>query len=133
MRHPTDGMLRRLLDEPAGVALAEREHIASCEVCQRELVTIREDAQLVHAALGAEPDGIDVTAGWQRLSTTVAAAHPVRAQRPATAGRFRDRLRRPVVVGVAVAVVLTGAGTAAANEWLRIFQADKIVPVSISM
>ena len=28
MRHPTEGLLRRLVDEPAGVADADREHVA---------------------------------------------------------------------------------------------------------
>jgi hypothetical protein len=27
MRHPTEGVLRRLLDEPAGVADSDREHV----------------------------------------------------------------------------------------------------------
>ncbi len=33
MRHPNDGTLRRLVDEPAGVADADREHVAGCPVC----------------------------------------------------------------------------------------------------
>ena len=28
MRHPTEGVLRRLVDEPAGVADADRAHVA---------------------------------------------------------------------------------------------------------
>lgn len=37
MRHPTEGALRRLVDEPAGVADADREHVAGCAVCLSEL------------------------------------------------------------------------------------------------
>ena len=51
MRHPTDGMLRRLLDEPAGVADADREHVAGCPQCLAGLAAAREDAALVGAAL----------------------------------------------------------------------------------
>ena len=51
MRHPTDGVLRRLLDEPAGVADADREHVAGCPQCLAGLAAAREDAALAGAAL----------------------------------------------------------------------------------
>lgn len=41
-------------------------------------------------------------------------------------------LHRPAVAAVTFAVVLTGAGTAAANDWLQIFRAGQIAPVSFS-
>ena len=37
MRHPTDGTLRRLIDEPAGVPDADRAHIAACPTCLDDL------------------------------------------------------------------------------------------------
>lgn len=40
-------------------------------------------------------------------------------------------LRRPVVAAVAVAVILAGAGTAAANDWLQIFRTEQVAPVTI--
>ena len=30
MRHPTEGVLRRLLDEPAGVPDSDRKHVVDC-------------------------------------------------------------------------------------------------------
>ena len=48
------------------------------------------------------------------------------------APRWRRTLRRPVVAAVAVAVVLAGAGTAAANGWLQIFRTEQVAPVSIT-
>ena len=33
MRHPTEGTLRRLIDEPAGVSDADRRHVAECAGC----------------------------------------------------------------------------------------------------
>ena len=44
MRHPTEGVLRRLLDEPVGVADADREHVAQCPVCLSGLAAAQEDA-----------------------------------------------------------------------------------------
>ena len=132
MRHPTEGVLRRLLDEPAGVADSDREHVAGCPQCLRDLGAIRDDAALVDAALATEgAEGVDVAAAWRRLSTAAPAAGPARAAQP-RAGRSRAVLRRPAVAVLAVAVVLAGAGTAAANDWLQIFRTEQIAPVSLS-
>ena len=48
------------------------------------------------------------------------------------APRWRRVLRRPAVAALAVAVVLAGAGTAAANDWLQIFRTEQVAPVSIT-
>ena len=131
MRHPTEGVLRRLLDEPAGVSDSDRAHVAGCPRCLGGLATMRQDAALVGAALASEDVAdVDVTAAWHRLSTAetgrgLAAAAP-------RARRSRSFLRRPAVAAVAVAVVLAGAGTAAANDWLQIFRTEQVAPVSVS-
>ena len=48
MHHPTDGALRRMLDEPDGVPVTDRDHLDSCDRCRDALVGIRDDAELVH-------------------------------------------------------------------------------------
>jgi hypothetical protein len=118
MPHPTDGVLRRLLDEPAGVPPDDRAHVASCDVCGPKVATFRADADLAHTALAADPLStvdVDVVGAWQRLSAELPTA-PRRRQvvRPRGARRIVASLRRPAVAGVAAAVVLAGAGTAAA-------------------
>ena len=133
MRHPTEGVLRRLLDEPSGVAYHDREHVAGCPQCLGDLAAMREDAALVDSALAAEtgPD-VDVAAAWRRLSTAAPAATPARPAAPARSSRWREILRRPVTAAVAVTLVLSGAGVAAANGWLQIFQTEQIAPVALS-
>ena len=132
MRHPTEGVLRRLLDEPAGVADADRRHVAGCPECLDDLATYREDAALVDAALTTEAaQDVDVDAAWRRLSAAAPAAAPTRTAQP-RASRSRAILRRPIVAAVAVAVVVAGAGTAAANDWLEIFRTEKVAAVSIT-
>ncbi len=132
MRHPTEGVLRRLLDEPAGVADSDRRHVAGCAQCLDELAAIREDAALVGAALTTEAaEGVDVAAAWRRLSTAAPATGPGRAAQP-RARRSRAVLHRPIVAALAVTVVLAGAGTAAANDWLQIFRTEQVAPVSIT-
>ncbi len=133
MGHPTEGVLRRLLDEPAGVADSDRHHVAGCPQCLDGLVSMGEDAALVDAALATESvAGVDVDAAWRRLSTAAPATGTGLAAAPPRAGRWRGVRRRPAFAALAVAVVLTGAGTAAANDWLQIFRTKKIAPVSFS-
>lgn len=133
MRHLSDGVLRRLVDEPAGVADADREHVAACPVCLGRLAAIGEDAVLVEGALadGRRAD-VDVDAAWRRLATAAAAPEPKRAAGLRRAGTSRAILRRPVAAAVAVAVVVSGAGAAAAAGWLEIFRTEQIAPVTVS-
>jgi hypothetical protein len=130
MRHPTDGTLRRLLDEPAGVADADREHVAGCPLCLSGLAAAREDATLAGAALAADLT-VDVDAGWRRLSHAV----PVDgSRRPAASGthRWRAALRSPVIAVIAVVALVTGASAAAAANWLQIFRTEQITPITIT-
>jgi hypothetical protein len=136
MRHPTDGVLRRLIDEPAGVAESDRRHVADCAQCLAALAAAREDAGLVGAALSGEGQ-VDVPAAWARLSTAAhASAVPVRMPSPARPAparrrRFGELVRRPAAAALAVGVVLAGAGTAAANDWLQIFRTEEVAAVGL--
>ena len=133
MSHPTEGVLRRLLDEPAGVADADRQHVSGCRQCLGGLAAIREDAALVDAALAPQAGAdVDVSAAWRRLSEVAPAAVPGRAAALSVARRSRAALRRPAAAAVAVAVILAGAGTAAAQDWLQIFRTEQIAPVRLS-
>jgi hypothetical protein len=133
MGHPTEGVLRRLLDEPAGVADADRHHVVDCSECLDALVSMREDATLVEAALATEGGrDMDLDAAWRRLATAGSSPVSERSAAPPRASRWRGLQRRPAVAVLAVAVALTGAGTAAANDWLKIFQTKQIAPVNFS-
>jgi hypothetical protein len=133
MRHPTEGVLRRLLDEPGGVAETDRQHVAGCSQCLGGLSAMRQDAALVEASLAADAaEGVDVAAAWRRLATAAPAAGPRRAAAPRRAGRLKEVLRRPAAAVLAVALILGGAGTAAANDWLQIFRTERVTPVGFS-
>lgn len=131
MRHPSEGVLRRLLDEPAAVAASDRDHAATCSRCHAELAGMRNDADLVGAFFPqvGEPD---IDNGWRRLSSATASGRRSPLGVAHLGGRVRNLIRRPVVAGVAVAAVLAGAGTAAANDWFQIFETEKIAPVAFS-
>src|SRR3954471_4499682 len=125
MRHPTDGTLRRLVDEPAGVPDADRAHVASCPVCLVGLAAAQEDAAATAAALSVDATP-DIDQAWRRLS---AANVPARAPVPAPARRRRLGLRSPVVAALGVVLVLGGAGAAAAGDWFQIFRTEQVTPV----
>jgi hypothetical protein len=127
MRHPTEGTLRHLLDEPSAVADADREHVAGCARCLEGLAAARADAAFAAEALASDVE-VDVDAAWRRLT----AAAPGRTVGPPRAGRARALLRRPVVAALAAAAVLGGAGVAAASGWIEIFQTEEIAPVSVN-
>src|SRR3954470_3453693 len=105
-RHPADGTLRRLVDEPAGVSDADRAHVAGCAACLSGLAAAQQDAAAVATALndddaphaGALPtalnDGVPpaVAAPWRRFSPGSA---PPRAAVAAPPRRRRLGLRSP--------------------------------------
>ena len=131
MRHPNEGVLRRLVDEPAGVADADRAHVAECPVCLVALADARDDAVAVGAALRTDSTvDVDVDAAWARLTAAQSRTSAVRA--PARRRRWGAALRRPAVAALGFVVVVTGAGVAAANDWLPIFATEEIEPVAIS-
>ena len=85
MRHPTEGVLRRLVDEPAGVADADRAHVADCPACLRGLAAARDDAAARRRRAARRPVAVDVDAAWARLSATAAAARRRPSGRPRAA------------------------------------------------
>src|SRR5215203_1121730 len=134
MRHPSEGVLRRLVDEPAGVTDADRAHVASCPACLRALENARADAQLVGSALiTSRADDVDTDAAWARFSAAPAPAAAAFRPAPAAPRRgWRTTVRRPVVAALSAVVLLTGAGVAAANDWLPIFQTERVAPLELT-
>src|SRR5687768_7121989 len=131
MRHPSDGTLRRLLDEPAGVADDDREHVVDCHPCLSELAGARDDAAFAGAALEVDV-ATDVDEAWRRLSAALAAEERPRAAAAPPRRSWRARLRSPRIAAVAVAALLGGAGAAAAADWLQIFRAERIAPIKVT-
>jgi hypothetical protein len=131
MRHPTDGTLRRLVDEPAGVPDADREHLAECPVCLSRLAAAHEDAAAAGAALAVD-FAVDVDSAWQRLSRSIAAGGRGRSPAAASADRWRTALRSPALATLCLVAVLLGAGAVAAADWVQIFRTERIAPVAIT-
>ncbi|MGN6330693.1 MAG: hypothetical protein ACTHOD_03465 [Motilibacteraceae bacterium] len=128
MRHPSEGTIRRLVDEPVGVADDERAHIAQCASCLVGLAEARRDAAVVGAALEV-PGASDVDAAWAQLAAATVST-PVSSLE--VERRRRRWLRSPAVAAVGVAALLAGGGVAAAADWLPVFHTERIAPVRVS-
>lgn len=132
MSHPAEGTLRRLIDDPAGVADVERAHLAACPHCLEALVRVRADAGRVHGLLthDAAISDADVDRAWARL---VSAGGDQAAAAPSPApGTRRSRLRSPVAAAVSAAVLLAGGSAAAATDWLQIFRTEQVQAVTVT-
>jgi hypothetical protein len=134
--HPTDGALRRALDEPASLPDVDRAHVATCAHCQQLLADATADRDYAQALLSVNDPAPDadqsLDAQWQRLrvgaTTRPVATSPATAQRPR-----RRRVHRATVLTAAGAVLVIGGATAAAaNDWLPVFHTESVAPVSIS-
>jgi hypothetical protein len=133
MRHPSEGVLRRLLDEPSGVPDADRRHVAGCNVCLDSLAAMKQDAALVGAALSVGVAGdVDVAAGWSRLTASAGSSAALPEPASARVKRSWPSLRRPVIAIATVAAVIGGASAAAANDWLPIFRTEQVAPISLT-
>jgi hypothetical protein len=134
MRHPADGVLRRLLDEPAGVPDADRAHVADCTVCLDGLARAADDAAAARTALTVAGPAPDVDRAWSRLAAPgrAAVATPAVEPAPARTRGWRTAVRRPLVAALGAVVVLAGAGVAAAGDWLPVLRTEHVAVVPVA-
>lgn len=133
--HPSDGTLRRSLDEPVAVDPARREHIARCARCAGRVQRMSADASWVQAVLAPSDRAVDVASARARLAGTEIAT-PEGAQARGSTGRVRSRntLARRVMAGVAVAGVASVGlvATGGAQDFLSLFQPSQLAPVPVT-
>ncbi len=139
-KHPSDGALRRLLDEPVAVAVADEDHASQCPRCQDRMGLMREGDTVVSLAFAGEVEMTPAAVALERLRTAERAGLVlVRGQAGVRLGREagpkRRRLRRPLLRPATVitcALVLMGGATAAAATGLvPIFSPESVAPVVV--
>ncbi len=137
MRHPPDGVLRRLDDEPLAVPDRVIEHIAGCVRCGARRALIAQDAERAAQLLSVSPVASDVDLAWARLRRELPARsdngnrrHGARSGFPGRRARLpRVSLRAGLAIG-AVGIVV--AGSAAAATLTTIFAPTHVAAVSLS-
>ncbi len=136
--HPSDGTLRRSLDEPVAIDPRTRRHLAACQGCAQRLAAIETDAAGAFAVFAAPDPSIDLEAARARLAETEATA-PSRSAAPG--GNFRGlprgsrsaragRLMAGVAVAAAASVLLVVTG--GAQDFLSLFQPKQFAPVPVT-
>jgi hypothetical protein len=133
--HPSDGTLRRSLDEPTAVDAAKREHVARCARCAERVRRISADAGAVQAMLRSPNAAVDVAAARARLARTEAASiggAPVRhhAKTPRPRGGRSNRVFAGLGLAAAASAVFVVSG--GAREFLSWFQPSQLAAVPVS-
>ena len=137
MRHISEGVLRRLDDEPVAVPDRVIEHLAGCGRCSARRAQIAHDAERAAQLFSAPQLVPDMDIAWARLQRELESRPADGADRRRPPARVRPRrlrfpmvsLRTGLVIG-AVGVVV--AGTAAAATLTTIFAPTHVAPVSLS-
>ena len=126
MAHLNDGTLRRMLDDPDAITAPDREHFSTCAECKARQEKLGADARAAAALLTVPAAGFDAGAAYKHI-----AAAPARP-------RFGFRLpilkasTRPVVAGLALAVMVAVVATASVNV-SQIFAPKTVTPVPVTL
>ncbi|HTZ09563.1 MAG TPA: hypothetical protein VMB72_10840 [Acidimicrobiales bacterium] len=137
MRHSSEGMIRRLEDEPFAVPDAQRAHVAGCPRCRRRRQAVRADLLGVRHRLSVPQLVPDTDVAWRHLVGRIQ-RQAGSGDLPAVSPPWRPRLRpwrRRVSLRVGVALGLVGAlvaGTAAATTLTSVFAPTKVAPLSFT-
>lgn len=135
MTHATDGLLRRLLDEPFAVPDSTFEHIARCSRCQARREDIAVQAGAAARYLSAPQLVPDTDVAWQnlrqRLGEPAGHARTLKVGMPPARASNRlagVSLRSAVIAGsIAVAV----ASSAAAATLSGAFAPTRVAPLTV--
>ncbi len=137
MRHVSDGMLRRLDDEPLAIPDRVTGHLADCGRCRSRRAVISHDRERAARALSGPHLVPDIDVAWSRMEQALQPGSGDAIARGRRAGivrpwgtRFpRLSLRAGLATGGLAAVV---AGTAAAASLTTIFAPTHVAPVPLS-
>ena len=135
--HPSEGMLRRIVDEPLLVADRVKVHAKSCRRCSARLASFSAEVSSTRRLLPMNPAvAVDVKVGWARVQRRLSTAQPGR--RRSVGERLPQRLAHPgraggVVATIAVLAITTGTVTAVAGvQWTQIFAPTKVAPLAVT-
>lgn len=133
--HPSDGTLRRSLDEPVAVDATNQAHLATCARCAARVRRMSADATAVHAMLGSPEAVVDVATSRARLArseaeTAGAPGSQWPARRTWSGNRRTSRVMAGIAVAAAASVVLVATGTA--QDFLSIFQPSQVTAVPVT-
>ncbi|MBV8430645.1 MAG: hypothetical protein JO244_05750 [Solirubrobacterales bacterium] len=137
MRHTSDGLLRRLDDEPLAVPDRVTDHVAGCGRCQERRAEIGRDTERAAQLFSAPQLVPDLDLAWARLRPELESPGATRADRQSRPPRLHRRLARfrtmSLRTGLAIGgITIVVAGTAAAASLTTIFAPTRVAAVSLN-
>lgn len=137
MRHPADGVLRRLADEPLAVPDRISEHTAHCRRCTARQARMLEEATFASRLLSAPQLVPDTDGAWARFERELHNGRQPRSPRRHTwepsALRRNPFARISLRTGLALGAAGTlAAGVAAAATLTTIFAPTHVAPLAVN-
>ena len=134
MRHLSEGVLRRMYDDPDAMGVDERSHFATCPGCQDRFQRVSDDARQVRAAFDVSPAPTDP---HHALATVQARLDGARPKRRAPRLRLTPTptlgWRKPVLASVlAAGLVAVLALTPLAANLRQLLQPNQVQPITLS-
>jgi hypothetical protein len=135
VKHLSDGILRRLVDEPFAIADSQKEHVRNCVRCESRYGEIAANAHEAYTALDVPAYSPAVAVALARVEQRTRGASPVSAgsrlrrwHRPLLARGLGTALAACAVVG---AITLTPVGSMA-QSFVTIFQPSGVQAVQLT-
>ena len=85
MKHLSEGILRRMLDEPDELSSEDREHLESCNVCQLVNLDVKADVDILTSMFGPEIEVVETEAALGRLNAAADARSEPEPEKPRAA------------------------------------------------
>ncbi len=137
MRHISEGVLRRMLDQPQSFPESDRAHLQACERCRSTAAAIVGDAGRAAVLMeGAGKVPADPAAALKNLRSR--GLSPLAASSNAPVWRLsglrsRGALRPAIRLALVSLMGLMLVGTGVAGNLIKIFEPDRIVGVPVDM
>lgn len=136
MKHPDEGTMRRMVDEPTLVRETDRRHVEDCARCRNAMREIQVDAEAAARSMQTMPAPLDTRAALSAVRARIATGQ-IPARRPWYARSLEALRFKRVAAGAGTAGVLAGAllltpAGSWAQSFITIFQPSQIQPVSVT-
>src|ERR1700732_1090292 len=138
VRHLSDGMLRRIYDEPLALTAADQAHFDGCADCNARFCAIANEARSTAALLSVPAFEPQANAALTAVQVRIKRAEAANPPRPYE--RWLDRssprwrpLATPAIGGLLAAALLTGLGVSGiAQSLVRVFEPQQLQAVQVS-
>lgn len=137
MRHLSEGMLRRIYDEPLAMAAFEQAHYENCPDCRGRFETIADESRATAVLFAVAAFQAEPRQALARLTARIReeeSSRPVRwHERVLAASPAWRRVAGPLMaVALAVALLAGFSATGVLPSLIKVFEPHSFVPVSVS-